>query len=290
MDPKLKETSINRADLNCANALACDPIFTPPDFVATNAHSRASHNQRRSSSNESFLGGNIGTLMELQLLHKDLIDRFVDLRYLAAFNRRQTSERDEQIMRSDEVYSTERSLLTLSNLCGPRNFVTSCCIAALIFIDNHLRNIEFIARIIGRQVARLKLSMELFLEDTSSFVANSTTPRTIFWTLYIGGIAAGSRPERGWFVAHLLEFCDLLEISCWEDAEGVLKNFLWPVTWNFHGSFLWQCVDGARVARNGLRGAYCNMEDMAQSDLMLPWSPEAPQEQASIQASTFGGF
>ena len=210
------------------------------------------------------------SLTELQLLHKDLIDKFIDLRYLVGINslhRRQTVERDEQIMNSDEVYFTERSLLTLSNLLGPRNLVTSCCIAAIIFIDNHLRGIDFIARIVSRHVARLKLSMELFLDEASGYAAQSTTPQTILWTLYVGGIAAGSRLERGWFVAQLLDFCDLLEVNCWEDAEGVLENFLWPGAWDLEGILLWECIEDARVMRHGLRSATRSIETTGQLDM-----------------------
>lgn len=228
------------------------------------------------------------SLTELQLLHKDLIDKFIDLRYLAGINslpdRRQTVEREEQIIRSDQVYSTERNLLILSNLCGPRNFITSCCIAAIIFIDNHFRGIDFIARIISRHVARLKLSMELFLDDASGFAAHSTTPRTILWTLYVGGIAADSRPERGWFLAHLLDFCDLLGLNCWEDVGGVLKNFLWPVAWDFQGILLWECIEDVRVMRHGLHTEICNMEDMGQlgvDPFRIPYRGEA---------SSFSGF
>jgi hypothetical protein len=264
----LKLTHCFRADLNCANALACDPNFPIPNYHETKACTRASQAQRGSSSNTSFEGGNVGSLIELQVLNKDLMDRFIDLRYLAGINslpgRRQSILRDEQIWRSDEVYFTERSLLTLSNLSGSRNFVTSCCVAAIIFIDNHLRGIAFIARIMTRHVARLKLSMELFLEDASSFAARSTTPRTILWTLYVGGIAAGSRPERVWFVTQLLEICDLLELRCWDDAEGILKQFLWPVTWDFEGILLWECVEDARMVRYDLRNAACNVEDTRQ--------------------------
>ena len=210
----------------------------------------------------------MGSLIELQVLNKDLVGRFIDLRYLTGINslpgRRQSISRDEQIWRSDEVYFTERSLLTLSNLSGPRNFVTSCCVAAIIFIDNQLRGIAFIARIMTRHVARLKLSMELFLEDASSFAAGSNTPRTILWTLYVGGIAAGSRLERVWFVTQLLEICDLLELRCWDDTEGILKQFLWPVTWDYEGILLWECVEDARVVRHDLRNAACNVEDTGQ--------------------------
>ena len=197
--------------------------------------------------------------LELQLLHGDLPDSFIDIRYLAGisslFTRRQTIERDEQIMRSDKVYWNERKLLTLSNLGGPQNFVTSCSIAAIIFIDNHLRDIAFNARLIGRHVARLKLSIELFLDQPSNFTLCPTIPRTILWALYVGGIAAGNRPERNWFVTQLSERCDLLELNSWEDAEGVLKSFLWPLAWNSLGILLWECLEDAQIMRKGLRRA-----------------------------------
>lgn len=255
---------IHRADLNCANALACDPIIPILDCPETKAYIRASQAQRRLSSNSS-LGENTGSLIELQVLNKDLIDKFIDLRYLAGINslpgRRQSISKEEQIWKSDELYFTERSLLTLSNLSGPRNFVASCCIAALIFIDNHLRGIAFCARLIGRHVARLKLSMELF-RDTSSSTASLTTPRAILWALYVGGIAAGTKPERGWFVAQLLEFCDILELCSWDDAEGVLKQFLWPLNWDFEGMTLWESIVDARLMRHDLLGATGNMDNI----------------------------
>jgi hypothetical protein len=278
-----------RADLNCANALSCDPLFPVPEYPEMKAYLRAARVQRRSLS-KSCQGEDMGTLTELGLLSKDLIDKFIDLRYLANISSlpacRLTVEMEEQIMRSDEVYFTERSLLTLSNLSGPRSFVTAYCIATIIYIDNHIRDIAFIARLVSRHVARLKLSMELFLGEAPNFAATSTTPRTIFWTLYVGGIAAGGRIERGWFVTQILDFCDLLKLNFWEDAESVLKTFLWPAVWDFHGILLWEDIEDARVSTNGLRSTICDVEDASQFELMLPWSLQALQD----EASTFDDF
>lgn len=249
MHLKLTGISIHRADLNCSNALACDPMFSLLDLDATSAHVRASRLQQLSSSDSYLQEGGLGSISELKLLDKDLIGKFMVLRLLAdissSFNRRRTTERDEQIMWSDEVYDIERSLLMLSNLHGPRNFVASCCIAAIIFIDNQLRSIAFIARLMGRHVARLKLSMEIFLGQVSDLALHSTTPRTIFWTLYVGGVTAGNRPEREWFVARLLEFCDVLVLTSWEDVEDILKTFLWSSAWDAQGILLWQCLEDA---------------------------------------------
>ena len=231
-------------------ALACDPIFPPPESYTTGVQARASQAPSRSSSDAFSEGGNKSSLAELQLLHKALSHNFMDLRYLASINASysgyQIIEKDEQIMRSDEVYSTERSLLTLSNLCEPSNFITSCGVATIVFIDNYLRNIPFVARLIGRHVARLKVSMELFLDRASNSAARSATPKTVLWTLYVGGIAAENEAEREWFIAQLVSFCDLLKLGSWEDAERILKSFLWPAVWDFQGILLWQCLENTR--------------------------------------------
>ena len=211
------------------------------------------------------------SLIELQGLNKDLVEKFIDLRYLAGLSslpgRRQSISGEEQIWKSDEVYFTERSLLNLANMSESRNFVTSCCIAAIIFVDNHLRGISFIARLMARHATRLKLSMEQFFDDGSGFGARSTTPRAILWTLYVGGIAAANRPEQVWFVAQLLDICDLLEIRCWDDAEGLLSQFLWPAAWDSEGILLWQFVEDARLVRHDLRNAACSAENTVQLGL-----------------------
>ena len=264
-DSGLTKLSTNRADLNCANALACNPMFSPPTSCVPRYYAPAFHIQKGLLSIESYKGKNIDISAELPQLHEDLFDKFLCLRYLAGINSspgcRLSIGKEEQILWSDRLYCAERELRLLSNKYGSQNFVASCSIAAILFIDNELRSIEFCAQIMGRHVTRLKLSLSSFLDQGWTSTAFLTTPMTMLWSLYVGGIAAGSRSERGWFVARLLEICDHLEITSWEDTRAVLKSFLWSAAWEFEGLLLWISLEVARATETYERSSPRRMKN-----------------------------
>jgi hypothetical protein len=246
-------------------------------------------------------GAGAEDLADLKTLSKDLIDRFVDLRYLSSIHTDQGCQWGDGIAQriwySDKLFLTERSLMSLSNVSGHRNFVTyvysrsysfylvkfklrsvlhlnipsqignwnidfsrSCCIAAIIFIDNYLRGINLNARIIGRLVARLKMSLQLSLNDIPSLAAATTiTGRAMLWVLCVGGHAADHRQEESWFLANLVDLCDILELYQYEDVESILKNFLWPSNWDGASRLLWDSAQETRLKRGMLLPTICNL-------------------------------
>jgi hypothetical protein len=159
--------------LNCANALASDPVFPLEDYDAASLFSPPTRSGRAELQGSllSFDGKTKDSVTRSQALGMDLIDDLINIKKLAAINaesheRRNPSDHDT-IQYSDKLFQTERRLLTRSNASGPGKFITSCCIAATIFIDNHLRGIHLHARLIDRLVARLQVSMHFILSGVS---------------------------------------------------------------------------------------------------------------------------
>lgn len=72
----------------------------------------------------------------------------------------------------------------------------------------------------------------------------------MLWVLFVGGVAAGARSEREWFILHLLSFTDALDLQLWEQAEPILRSFLWPVTWHNLGRTLWTHIEEARTTKS----------------------------------------
>jgi hypothetical protein len=241
----------HRADLNCANALASDPIFPAHEC---NDHAGCSETAFH---DDAFAFANLavpraqklGDVEDLPSLNNDLTNAFAALRHLASLypdRIHQDIEKKSQIRHSDETYIIERKLLTLSNLAGARNIITGCCIAAIIFIDNYIRGVDFNARLIGRLVARLQLSMGLILGDISLATAPTTTVRALLWIMCVGAMAAADRPERMYFVIHSLPLFQSLSIDSWDSAEDILKNFFWPTAWDADSTLLWSNVEKAQ--------------------------------------------
>ncbi|KAE9379202.1 hypothetical protein N431DRAFT_153678 [Stipitochalara longipes BDJ] len=150
---------------------------------------------------------------------------------------------------SDTLYRTERSLLILSNIWGPRKFVTSGCLAAIIYIDNQLRGINFIAQIMDRVIERLQLSIGVVLDDISQHDLKENAARAILWALVVGAIASDKRVNRVWFLERVVDFCDALDLQTWEDAEKILNGFLWSPAWHTRGHVLWKQVEENRLMK-----------------------------------------
>jgi hypothetical protein len=185
-------------------------------------------------------------------LNLTLKQNFESLKQLAQVNGETKSiSIDEEGSRrdSDTLYRTERSLLVLSHIWGPRKFVTSGCLAAIIYADNQLRGINFKAQIMERVVERLKVSIGLVLNDISRHDLKENATRAILWALVVGAIASGSRPCRGWFVERVVDSCDVLDLQSWEETDKILKGFLWPPAWHTQGRNMWNEVEENRLIK-----------------------------------------
>lgn len=234
-----------RADLNSANALGTDCIFPtldPSDIGIGERQDGLHININENSADKS---------LDVDQLSQELKENFTNLKYLAKLNKEDDGyhrgEKIQQIRDSDMLYFTERSLQRLSNIWGPQKFVTSGCMAAIIFLDNYLRGIQLNSRMMDRLVARLHHSMKLVFGEMAQHDGREKASKAIFWVLFVGGVASGIRSEREWFLAHLIDFSDWLAIQSWEEAERILKDFLWPTTWDRLGHFLWNQIDDTRL-------------------------------------------
>jgi hypothetical protein len=189
----------------------------------------------------------------VETLNRELKENFNNLKLLAKINADNKDfsslNKEERTRDSDTLYLTERSLLTLSNVWGPRKFVTSGCLAAIIFIDNQLRGINFRAPLMDRVVSRLQLSLSTVLDDLSQHDLKDSSVKAILWALFVGAIAADCRPSREWFIKRLLDFCDGLDMQTWEDTENILQGFLWPAPWQAQGRILWNEVEENRMKK-----------------------------------------
>lgn len=96
-------------------------------------------------------------------------------------------------------------------------------------------------------MARLQFSMNMVLSDINRHSAKKDSVKAMFWVLFVGGIAAGLRPERNWFASYLSNFVDELNLQDWEEAELVLSTFLWPKAWQAQGNSLWEQLRKERV-------------------------------------------
>jgi hypothetical protein len=130
----------------------------------------------------------------------------------------------------------------LSNHISSPLIITSSCTAAIIFIDKHMRGIDFLAGIMGKFVTKLRLSMGLLFTEIVIAAAPLPIQRAVLWILCVGSVASANRPERLFFVTELERICDILGMSYWADVEDVLKNFLWPSAWDAESLQLWKEV------------------------------------------------
>ena len=213
--PQLTLYSPNRADLNCANSLGGPPKFDiseytnllPPTPPTTPEDEQLDLQPQWEPSNN--------LLQDLQLLDKSLVDLLTDLRDLAELDLDQPKSPPDMnaIQNSDRLLLTEFKLLALSRSPTSSKLVTSACMAAIMFLDKHLRGINFNARIMDRFVARLQTSMNEVLDTISPFDIDVKIARIVLWILYVGGTAAEKKPERAWFVTHLSYFCDSMQVS-----------------------------------------------------------------------------
>ncbi len=248
---ELAEISCVRADLNCAIAMGTNPVFSglepdPEDDQA--GHLSTAHD---AISQKPLVTMDRDTKVET--LNMVLKESFENLKLLTQRNgsKREPIRIDKEDSRrdSDSLYRTEESLLTLSNIWGPRKFVTSGALAAIIYTDNQIRGINFRARIMDRVIERLQHALGMVMNDISQHDLKEDAARAILWVLIVGGVATNHRPCRGWFLKRIVDFCDVLDMRTWEDTEEILQRFLWPAAWHKPGYLLWEDVEEHRLMK-----------------------------------------
>ena len=92
--------------------------------------------------------------------------------------------------------------------------------------------------------------MNMVLTDISRHNSNEGSTKAMLWVLFVGGVAAGARLEREWFISHLLGFTDALDLQLYEQAESILRSFLWPAAWHNLGQDLWTQIEEARTTKS----------------------------------------
>jgi hypothetical protein len=208
---------------------------------------------RKKLSNEHTSRSYISRETDVETLNLALNQNFQCLRRLTQMNGGDTEpisiDKGESKRDSDTLYRSERSPLVLSHIWGPRKFVTSGCLAAIIYTDDQLRGINFRAQIMERVVERLKLSIGVVLSNISQHDLKENAARAILWALVVGAIASDIRPCRGWFVERVVDFCDALDLQIWEEIERFAKGFLWPPAWYTQGLILWNEVEENRLMK-----------------------------------------
>jgi hypothetical protein len=240
-----------RADLNCAIAMGTNPVFSglepDPEYDQAGHLSTADD----AISQKPLVPMNRDTKVEtLNIVLKESFDNLKMLTQINGSKREPISiDKEESRRDSDSLYRTERSLLTLSNIWGPRKFVTSGSLAAMIYTDNQIRGINFRARIMDRVIERLQDALGMVMDDISQHDLKDNATRAILWVLIVGGVAADYRACRGWFLERILDFCDVLDMRTWKDTEEMLQRFLWPAAWHKPGYHLWEDVEECRLMK-----------------------------------------
>ncbi len=236
-----------RADLNCANALGSDPVLpVPQDFDSIDIPlSMTTNPQDAISANPGLL--NTNATKDMAIASKELKENFRVLKYLSNMNA--SKGKWNNLQGSDKLFLVERSFLTIANAYGPGKFINCGCLASTIFIDNTLRDLAFNARIIVRLVSRLRSSMQMVLNDIAKHETNTQSTRAILWVLSVGAVAALSSDLKGWFNTHLNTFCNVLDLPEWNEAEALLKEFLWSDFWECQGKLVWEEIEKIRAKK-----------------------------------------
>lgn len=262
--PRLMLYATNRADLNCANSLGGLPEFDVSEYTDLLSPTPLTTPEEDQLEFQLQWKPKSNLLQDLQLLDESLLGLFIDVRDLAELDLDQPKSHKDMnaIQDSDRLLLTEFKLVALSRSPASSKLVASTCVAAIMFVDKHLRGINFNARIMDRFVARLQASMNEALDTISPFDIDVEMARIVLWILYVGGTAATQKPERAWFVAHLSCFCSSMHINTWEDAKQILESFLWPSDWEKCGCCLWEEVDKDRAAMDQLLAAGDRRDDL----------------------------
>ncbi|TVY83616.1 Cryptochrome-1 [Lachnellula suecica] len=261
------------ADLNCANALGGTPVFELSEYTDLLPPSPATSPPADQQLEHPPPFEEIGNILsDLKLIDPSLVDLFMLLRDLAELDQGspKSAEDFNAIRDSDKLLLAEVTLLALSKNPSSSKLLTSTCMAAIIFLDKHLRGITFNARIMERFVARLQVSMNDVLSIISPFEIDVKTARIMLWILYVGGVAAEEKIERAWFVTHLSYICDSLQLNNWKDAKQILESFLWPLEWETDRARLWEEVDRDRATTSQLLTEQDYLDNLA-----LDLHPEA---------------
>jgi hypothetical protein len=118
--------------------------------------------------------------------------------------------------------------------------------AALILVEVWGRGTRINARIIDTTISRLKESMEnrpgeevVWDDMRNEAEAVLDLARGRFWAAFVGGVAAGGREERWWFLEHLKEERSVLGVEDWEAAREILYGFLWCDLWEERSKEIW---------------------------------------------------
>ncbi|KUJ17977.1 uncharacterized protein LY89DRAFT_717616 [Mollisia scopiformis] len=67
------------------------------------------------------------------------------------------------------------------------------------------------------------------MASLKQLLANATSRNNtvLLWMLTVGGVSAGQTPERAWFVSHLVELTEELNISNWEGMKSHVRRVIW---------------------------------------------------------------
>jgi hypothetical protein len=91
---------------------------------------------------------------------------------------------------------------------------------ALIYMKEVFREFPFSAIGSRNLVRRLKESLTLISDWARS------APLSM-WLFFMGGISAAGKPDRAWFVAHLVKVATALKVQSWSDVKQMLEKMLW---------------------------------------------------------------
>lgn len=190
------------------------------------------------------------------ITNREMRNAFLDLLRLTAvlsLNSSNDFTDAELLGYSDRVYFAQKRLIILI-VEAPLDLNpidVACCIVANIFVDVFLRAMGLHCNLVALQVTRTKMVLEAVVGQYYQRQLLSIHGRgdQLVWLLVIGGVAAIGKPERSWFVAQLVDVCEMLGIISWSQIVEIMRLTLWHEAYEIPKGSLWHEVERERSRR-----------------------------------------
>jgi hypothetical protein len=245
---------LTRSDLHVASATSTKLRFAGPEPNQASISNHQDLAQRSSDFPPPFelLSDDAG-LESVEGLTEKTKQLFMELRRLSRQMTRNTSSAASQRSTTNElirdveshtdsiIHNTARA----DTVTTAADFASSCwAIAANIYIYLFFRQLPAHNSVYDWELHLLKEAIERIREV---FHFELFSPELWFWTAFVGGCAAFSRPERVWFRAELVKLRKELGIKEWYEAKRTLDKLVWMEEFHEFGQGLWDEVSKTNV-------------------------------------------
>lgn len=186
-------------------------------------------------------------------LHTGLVKALQDLRqlsHLVAGIGSKAEPATDSAIPSDKIFFVEHELLMLSTadeqLGSPlEDFITrACSMAGHIYIYVAVRHLLLNAPLFDTFVSQLHDALD---HPYNLSIWSHSRTVTVLWVLTVGGCAAMERPQRSWFIGHLLGIMSSLKVTTLGRLRQLLEQAVWlDGPFNSSLTTLWSEVEHQR--------------------------------------------